>query len=358
MEREALKITITNHLKDVVIVGEADNGRDAVQLCEKLQPDMVFLDIRMPGINGFEVSKTLKSKRKDLIVVFYTAYVDEESIQKGMNALGDEYLAKPARPEQIIEMIDKYLQLPQSSDRVLNHQKKKLVEEILRNDYRESKKILDEMIRGLMESTSWNITDFKSICKEFAEEVTSTLEWMDLKGKSSKQIQEDYFYEIEGITDAYAVKAWIFKILDAVFERIVSNRPRESANVLTSVMNYIERNLHKKISLEGAAEYVNMSPFYLSKIFKKETGINFIDYIAWRKIEKAKELLEFSEIPVMNIALELSYDEPNYFSKVFRKLTGVTPSEYRQQKQIEGALSNRGYRGGRNITIRDVKWYV
>jgi YesN/AraC family two-component response regulator len=76
-----------------------------------------------------------------------------------------------------------------------------------------------------------------------------------------------------------------------------------------------------------------MSSYYLSKIFKKETGVNFVTYLTERKIEIAKDMLANTDVPIINIALDLSYHEPNYFSKVFKKSTGMTPTEYRKERR-------------------------
>lgn len=357
-EREALKITISRNLEGVKIVGETENGKKVVQLCEELKPDMVFLDIRMPGIDGIEVSRIIKAKNKDLIVVFLTAYSEAEYMNKCIDAFGDEYIVKPSRPENIINVINKYKHIVKSKTHIMNDKRKELVEQIIKNDYKESKRILGELLNDAMTSQSQNIVDFNLSCKDIAIDIFKALDQIDLKDKSLKLDSNDYLKEIVFINDSYSSKVWLFKVLDAVFERIVNYKSRNSNDGLNMTINYIEKNYHKKITLEEVAEYINMSPFYLSKIFKKEMNINFIDYITERKMEKARELLEYTEIPIINIALELSYNEPNYFSKVFRKSTGMTPSEYRMEKQKVKVSSKEVNVISKNITIENVKWYV
>ena len=113
-----------------------------------------------------------------------------------------------------------------------------------------------------------------------------------------------------------------------------------SDNGMESVVDYIERNLKRGISLEDVANHVNISTYYLSKIFKKEMGVNFITYVTDRKMDLAKEMLVNTDIPVLNIALDLAYNEANYFSKAFKKKTGLTPSEYREQYKIRKEEGN------------------
>lgn len=111
------------------------------------------------------------------------------------------------------------------------------------------------------------------------------------------------------------------------------------------VLNYVDRNVKEGIGLDEAAEYANMSSSYFSKFFKRITGVNFITYMMDGKISAAKDMLTDTDMPVINIAYELSYSETNYFGKAFKKKVGLTPTEYREQHQhirapaAEGAAS-------------------
>ena len=104
------------------------------------------------------------------------------------------------------------------------------------------------------------------------------------------------------------------------------------------VLNYVDRNVKEGIGLDEAAEYANMSSSYFSKFFKRITGVNFITYMMDGKISAAKDMLTDTDMPVINIAYELSYSETNYFGKAFKKKVGLTPTEYREQHQhVRGA---------------------
>ena len=122
----------------------------------------------------------------------------------------------------------------------------------------------------------------------------------------------------------------MIRMIDIIFDKM-NIKGKLSDDGMRSVIDYIERNLRRGISLEDVANHVNISTYYLSKIFKKEMGVNFITYVTDRKMDMAKEMLANTDIPVLNIALDLAYNEANYFSKAFKKKTGLTPSEYREK---------------------------
>jgi two-component system response regulator YesN len=106
-----------------------------------------------------------------------------------------------------------------------------------------------------------------------------------------------------------------------------------AAQRIQTVLNMIERNLHKGVTLEDAADFANISPCYLSRLFRKEMNMTFISYLKGQRIERAKELLQSSNLPITNVSLDLSYADANYFCKTFKKEVGLSPSEYRRQFQ-------------------------
>ncbi len=83
------------------------------------------------------------------------------------------------------------------------------------------------------------------------------------------------------------------------------------------------------LSLKIVAETVNLSPTYFSTIFKKHAGMNFIEYLTQVRLEKAKELLCCTTLPVSEIAFRVGFQDYRYFSQLFKKHTGQTPREFK-----------------------------
>ena len=86
----------------------------------------------------------------------------------------------------------------------------------------------------------------------------------------------------------------------------------------------------KDLSLEDAAEHVNLSVGYLSNYFKQKMGMTFVDYLTKLRIEKAKELLMHTNEKIYKVAEQVGYQNSQYFVTIFKKKTGVTPAEYRR----------------------------
>ncbi len=94
-------------------------------------------------------------------------------------------------------------------------------------------------------------------------------------------------------------------------------------------IDYINKNLHGTITVTDLANYVGLNETYLSKIFKRETGVTVSAYVRNKKIEEACWLLKFTDKSSIEIATDLSFSSHSYFISVFKKVTGKTPKEYR-----------------------------
>ncbi|MBE5882165.1 MAG: AraC family transcriptional regulator [Lachnospiraceae bacterium] len=96
-------------------------------------------------------------------------------------------------------------------------------------------------------------------------------------------------------------------------------------------VDYIHAHIHERITTGQLAQHCGLHVSYLSRLFKKETGVGIGDYIRNRKIEGAQNMLKYSEYSFSEIATFFAFSSQSHFVKVFRECVGVTPKEYRNQ---------------------------
>lgn len=237
LERKALKV-ILKELKEVNIIAEACNGREAIEFDEKYNPDLIIMDVKMPGFDGCKAAEIIKANNKERIIIMVTAHDDFELVRKALVLGVNDYILKPVRPREIINVVNNI--------------------------------IVNYKINNKGENT-----DNKSIIEEYKEEISP----------------------------------------------------------IDKALKYIDENFKDNINLNTIADKCNLSSCYFSKLFKREVGVNFSQYLKNKKIQHAKKLLKTTEIPILNIAIDLGFEDCGYFIRVFKNIEGITPKKYREKNE-------------------------
>ncbi|MBI2091585.1 MAG: response regulator [Deltaproteobacteria bacterium] len=231
--------------------------------------------------------------------------VDDDNIFRGelKAALSDEYnVFEAANGHEALDMLKK----PNEIDLV----------------------ILDVMMPGLKGT---------EVLKEM-KRVSPELGIIILTGFSTKDVAID---ALKGRADDYIEKPFKLEKLNSVMENLLKSKNGE-LNInecdvkgkVEHVKRFVERNYHKKISLKDAATVVGLSPKYLSRVFRQETGNGLSDYKSRIKIDMAKSWLKSTGYNVNQIADRLGYQNVESFIRTFKKYARCTPTDY---KKVNGS---------------------
>lgn len=129
--------------------------------------------------------------------------------------------------------------------------------------------------------------------------------------------------------------------IERIVEKIASDRKmvetykEEDKDLYSRMSDYAAEHYREQVTLVEVAELLHSNPSYLSRLYKKNAGINFMDDIIKKRIDKAKECLLITDMKINDIAEYVGFNDPSYFSRMFRKQTGATPKEYRQNRNEE-----------------------
>lgn len=127
-----------------------------------------------------------------------------------------------------------------------------------------------------------------------------------------------------------SLQEWVRYVLEVAMNHIHSTE--ENMSVVEKAKRFItDRIGQQDLSREDIASHVFLNPDYLTRVFKKETGISLSDFLQQRRIEYAKELLVNTDQSVSDIALASGYSNLSYFSTIFKKATAFNPVDYRRR---------------------------
>lgn len=103
-----------------------------------------------------------------------------------------------------------------------------------------------------------------------------------------------------------------------------------SNDIVLNILNYIDNNLYKKITIDELSNIFNYNKDYLMRLFKKEMKCTIIDYINKLRIYNSLDTLKNTRNTILNIALSFGFSSQEYYSEMFNKIMGVSPSRYRK----------------------------
>lgn len=506
LERDALEMMISRKYGDRVTLLKAKNGREAIALVDEFQPQIIFMDIKMPGIDGVEAVKIIKKSHANIRFIMLSAFDTFNYARDVMQQGVKEYLLKPGRKKEVLAALTRVseelevdrveaekrehvqaklakavhllegewmnailmnqvtefspsewsellgfqttagyaivIKFPNKQEVFINEMdqwiKEKLKntfpgevligvrddcylpcflfsENLHEKDKRIKSKVLP-LIRNLLYELKHRFHEAVCIgigtpyqeANQFVasyREALHTVRNIDFQhevtyafyqeGKSGRMPSRNVTQEQESIvinainngdfaramqaldvyvemisnkpTSIYVQKLnELFLVAERILQTngivlssysyIVAESESEATNLareklrklsehvqgwralhggdrLEQVKKYIRSHFHKQLTLEEAADYVELSPYYVSKLFKDKSGITFIDYVTEVRITEAKREMLDPTKSLKEICFNVGYKDPNYFSRVFKRKAGLSPSQYRERLQ-------------------------
>lgn len=234
--RKLMKALIKWDDLNMEVVGEAGSGIEAINIIDELKPDLAFVDISMPFMNGIEFAEIATTRYPNLIIIIMTALDDFEYARKCVRLPVFDYMLKP-------------------------------------------------MIRA---------------------EITKTLE----RAKGRLDESPDYWEEAKQ----------------------ESGREPEEIGTTELIKNYVADNFtDSDLNLAFISQKFGFSASYLSRKFKQDAGVNFVEYLTDLRMKKAISLAE-EGVKMFKTAAEVGIPDPNYFSRCFKKYTGKNYTDYVTEK--------------------------
>ena len=207
---------------------------------------------------------------------------------------------------------------------------KLLVHAIVHNNLDSSRKYLNEILGHIFFSSVTNLDVIKVRAMELSVMISRAAmdggaDQTKISNINARFISEFFNYQtIEEV--CWALTDILKKFTRETFEF----SSVKHVDIISKAIAHIKANYTCKLTLNEVAEFVFLSPSYFSKVFKREVGCYFKDYVNYMRVEKSKLLLLTEKISLVEIADNAGFYDQSYFNKVCKKVTGVTPKKFRE----------------------------
>lgn len=359
---------------------EASNGEEALEILETNEIHLVMTDIRMPGIDGIELAKRIKSKYRAIPIIFLSSYdsfsyakeairlgavdylhkatMDEEEVAEVLTKVAvllkeatveGHRLSEDERNQYLLSLLDKYTFPPQPYLSELQNQK--FDAGFWMTVFRKR----DDAVSDTAELTQLRFTSIQYLISEYVSKDRGGLVfhrnfreiiWIAPVTVSEKFASEERVNYLEGlklkvlellsvtlIYSTSSIYSDIGQLPEAYLEVLLQLPVNEQSDnfIVRRAKEYVDRHLLEDITLTKVSIEVHVSPGHLSRVFLKDIGENFSDYVIRNKLEYAQRLLRETNKKIYEIASEIGYTNSHYFSKLFKERVGLSPIEYRNQ---------------------------
>ncbi|CAG7620563.1 HTH-type transcriptional regulator YesS [Paenibacillus solanacearum] len=144
----------------------------------------------------------------------------------------------------------------------------------------------------------------------------------------------DFYGKLHDLRTLPELEQWLAgELFPAIKAHLEREAVSKQAKTISEVKRYVQEHIGEELSLQMAADRFGMSVSYLSKLFKDESGLNFSEYVLELRMNKAREWLEHTDLPIKQIAEKSGYASVQNFNRMFKQRYNLPPGEYRREKR-------------------------
>ena len=162
----------------------------------------------------------------------------------------------------------------------------------------------------------------------------------DVRSEARRRLEFIRAHWNSGAEGVFSASLQLYSILSLFYFAGEEAAPKvpvpSAAEVMQRVKHFLDQNCNSQITLKDAAEFANLSPSYLSRLFHHEFGVSFNAYLTARRLESARHLLLTTRLQIAEIASRCGFSSSSYFIKVFRTHYGVTPKNHTEVTAFTG----------------------
>lgn len=331
-----------------IVAGYALCATDALLQIVDISPDVVFTDIRMPGMSGLELIKQLNDRSFPGLKIVISGYAEFALAQKAINYGAFGYCLKPFDETEIITFLKKAETVLQ--DRT--HQREmdfwsmgtnRDSNIIVPNSTRKEKG-LDQLENAIAQNdwagVSVALEQLEVFFKKNSLHITDAL-WaynqvMRFIYKNEKEAFADtLIFSIDQLTGSFTSALDMLTYLQELLAdkyRQAGSQHQPGNRTFMAIRSFIDEHYLEELSIPSLAKQFSVNGNYISQLFKRVTGSTFTEYLTQLRMKHACEILLKTDLPISEVAENSGYTDYFYFSRIFKRTQGITPSAYRNRQ--------------------------
>lgn len=340
--RTFLRKIITEQLPECEVCAEAEDGTDGLTLAESTRPDIIITDICMSEMSGLDMVQRLTALSCRPKIIILTAHREFAYAKKAIELGVSGFILKPTKANEVVEQVRLAIkkiradraqpQSAQNDDVLYKLYRIHVLSTELIRAVRETDRAAAETLLAQIFAEAAAVPDDSrdKLLHAYSDIAAELYSLHDPRG-GRHQLSKPAFDTCTDRTELdLALRRYAERVLDTLTSGTYVN---ETSMRINKVFEYIENNYMSNITAQNIADYIHISPSYLSKLFKQETGKNLVDWINEYRVTVAKGMIDSCEYKMYEISEKVGFENAHYFTKVFRKYIGMTPTEYMNHKK-------------------------
>lgn len=333
LARYALRKLFSRSFPEISVVAEAETGSEALTMAERYRPDLICMDIKIPGLNGLDASREILARLPEVKILMISAYDSFSLLQDAIRIGVNGYLLKPVKEEDFRR---EYIRLfqpagnrvdgesdPAATGRYPKALERRIIKILRGGDLQELSREAPLFADIFLAEAGSGFTRYAF---EFCVVVKREIEPY-LNPPAVAELSES-LNALAGLNDPRKLKEWLIRW----FRRcVVLGHSDQEGDLKARILRALDATPVRDVGLEQLARELEVSPQYFSSRFAELFGRNFIDEITERRLDEARRLLAESTLSVHEVGRRVGYGDGNYFTRLFRRHSGVTPSRFREQ---------------------------
>lgn len=309
--REGLRELVDWNSLGFSLEGTFEDGEGLLSLLARNPPDLIVTDIRMNRVSGLDVSRCISENNLPTKVILISGYKEADLAMSAIKYGVKDYILKPVDLDELTSRIKK-IRAELDEKTLLSHQESALKQ--AKNDMRNMMQLLQNAALLYENMGAFPDDCVKTDSPEPKAESTAGNMQPCPESSTGSSAEPPLSGNTEPLPES------------PVMEVDFALRTRE----------YIQKHIGEDISLEDVAEHFYLSSSYFSRIFKAQTGENFVRFVSRCKMDYAAKLLAETDLKIYDVCERTGYRSLRHFNKLFKAHTGVQPSIYRQRMRMGG----------------------